>query len=265
MPSARRIQACLRGGFGADGAARGVFFGIVAAEGLRYLGRMTDWLIALLVGTGIGAVGVWRLRGRRKAAPPEISVHSSIEELRSIGELSVFKAMTKEIVTARDHWAGSFGARYLEWLFTSKKMAMIFAFDIDFRFDLRDPAFRIEHKDDGAFRLSLPPVRYDIHIRDITFYDEQKTKMMPWLVPDLINAAFGAGFDESDRNRLKDEARAQAEKLAANLVHRLKPEVHSSARETLLVLARGFTDQSVEIEFEDKSPVQAGVNFAPTA
>lgn len=223
---------------------------------------MTDWLIALLVGAGAGAFVVWRGRGKRGAPAAPVTVHSSIEELRTIGELSVFKALTKEIVTARDHWAGSFGQRYLEWLFTSKKMAMIFAFDIDFRFDLRDPAFQIVKTDGGGFRLELPPLRYDIHIRDITFYDEQKTKMMPWLVPDLINAAFGAGFNEQDRNKLKDEARAQAEKLAANLVHRLKPEVHSSARETLLLLARGFTDQPVEIVFEDKAPVQSTVEFA---
>lgn len=225
---------------------------------------MTDWLIALLVGAGVGAFAVWRGRGKRVAPAAQVTVHSSIEELRTIGELSVFKALTKEIVTARDHWAGSFGQRYLEWLFTSKKMAMIFAFDIDFRFDLRDPAFRIAKSDGGGFRLELPPLRYDIHIRDITFYDEQKTKMMPWLVPDLINAAFGAGFDEKDRNKLKDEARAQAEKLAANLVLRLKPEVHSSARETLLLLARGFTDEPIDIVFEEKAPVQSAVNFVAT-
>lgn len=223
---------------------------------------MSDWLIALLVGAGAGAFAVWRGQGKRVAPAAQVTVHSSIEELRTIGELSVFKALTKEIVTARDHWAGSFGQRYLEWLFTSKKMAMIFAFDIDFRFDLRDPSFRIVKTDGGGFRLELPPLRYDIHIRDITFYDEQKTKMMPWLVPDLINAAFGAGFNEQDRNKLKDEARGQAEKLAANLVHRLKPEVHSSARETLLLLARGFTDQPVDIVFEDKAPVQSTVEFA---
>jgi len=224
---------------------------------------MTDWLIGLVVGAGAGAFAVWRARAKSSDRAPAVTVHSSIEDLRNIGELSVFKALTKEIVTARDHWAGSFGQRYLEWLFTSKKMAMIFAFDIDFRFDLHDPAFRIE-KTASGFRLEMPPIRYDIHIRDITFYDEQKTRMMPWLVPDLINAAFGAGFDEQDRNKLKNEARAQAEKLAANLVRQLKPEVHSSARETLLLLARGFTDAPVEISFEEKAPVQTAVNFVQT-
>lgn len=224
---------------------------------------MVDLLIALFVGALVGGVIVWRSRRRGAARGPEVTVHASIEELRSIGELSVFKALTKEIVTARDHWAGDFGKRYLEWLFSSKKMAMIFAFDIDFRFDLRDPAFRIERQANGGFHLFLPPLRYDLHIRDITFYDEQRTKMMPWLIPDVLNQVFGAGFDEEDRNKLKNEARAQAERLAANLVHRLRPEVNSSARETLTLLARGFTDAPVEISFENKDAVQAAVNFTP--
>jgi len=225
---------------------------------------MTEWLTALVVGAAAGGFAVWRLRGRRAPRAPEVAVHASIEELRAIGELSVFKVLTKEIVTARDHWAGDFGKRYLEWLFTSKKMAMIFAFDIDFRYDLRDPAFRIERAD-GGYRMSLPPMRYDIHIRDITFYDEQKGRVLPWLLPDLVTAVFGSGFDEQDRNRLKDEARAQAESLASNLVQRLRPEVQSSARESLELLARGFTKDRVEVVFETSRPVQAGIEFAPAS
>lgn len=219
---------------------------------------MTEWVVGLLTGLAVAALAVWARRGRRgRAREPSIRVHASIEELRAIGELCVFKVMTKEIVTARDHWAGDFGKRYLEWLFTSKKMAMIFAFDIDFRYDLRDPAFRIVPAGDG-FRLELPRLAYGIHIRDITFYDEQRTRMLPWLLPDLVTSVFGAGFSEEDRNRLKDEARAQAEQLAANLVGRLRAEVQSSARESLLILARGFTDRPVEIVFPEAPPRQRG-------
>ena len=225
---------------------------------------MMDLLTGLTAGVITGGLVVWALRRGSTTREPKVQVHASVEELRALGELSVFKVLTKEIVTARDHWAGEFGQRYLEWLFTSKKMAMIFTFDIDFRYDLRDPAFRIEDTG-GAFRLTMPPLRYDLHIRDITFYDEQKTRMMPWLLPDLVNAAFGAGFNERDRNHLKDEARAQAESLASNLVQRLRPEVQSSARETLLLLARGFTEAPVEIVFHETKPVQAAVEFSPAA
>lgn len=225
---------------------------------------MMDMLTGLAAGVITGGLVVWALRRGAPARGPEVQVHTSVEELRALGELSVFKVLTKEIVTARDHWAGEFGKRYLEWLFTSKKMAMIFTFDIDFRYDLRDPAFRIEDTG-GGYRLELPPLKYDLHIRDITFYDEQKTRMAPWLLPDLINAAFGAGFDERDRNRLKDEARAQAESLASNLVQRLRPEVQSSARETLLLLARGFTEAPVELVFRETKPVQAAVEYSVPA
>lgn len=222
---------------------------------------MMDMLTGLAAGVITGGLVVWALRRGSATRGPKVQVHASVEELRALGELSVFKVLTKEIVTARDHWAGEFGQRYLEWLFTSKKMAMIFTFDIDFRYDLRDPAFRIEDTG-GAFRLTMPPLRYDLHIRDITFYDEQKTRMAPWLLPDLVNAAFGAGFNERDRNHLKDEARTQAESLASNLVQRLRPEVQSSARETLLLLARGFTEAPVEIVFHETKPVQAAVEFS---
>ena len=225
---------------------------------------MIDMLTGLAAGVITGGLVVWALRRGSATKGPEVEVHASVEELRALGELSVFKVLTKEIVTARDHWAGEFGQRYLEWLFTSKKMAMIFAFDIDFRYDLRDAAFRIEDTG-GGFRLTMPPLRYDLHIRDITFYDEQKTRMMPWLLPDLVNAAFGAGFNERDRNHLKDEARTQAEGLASNLVQRLRPEVQSSARETLLLLARGFTEKPVEIVFHETKPVQAAVEFSAAA
>lgn len=225
---------------------------------------MMDMMTGLAAGVITGGLVVWALRRGSSSKAPAVQVHASVEELRALGELSVFKVLTKEIVTARDHWAGEFGQRYLEWLFTSKKMAMIFTFDIDFRYDLRDPAFRIEDTG-GAFRLTMPPLRYDLHIRDITFYDEQKTRMAPWLLPDLVNAAFGAGFNERDRNHLKDEARAQAESLASNLVQRLRPEVQSSARETLLLLARGFTEAPVEIVFHETKPVQAAVEFSPAA
>jgi|APTNR8051073442_1049403.scaffolds.fasta_scaffold00131_21 hypothetical protein len=225
---------------------------------------MMDMLTGLAAGVITGGLVVWALRRGSTTRAPKVQVHASVEELRALGELSVFKVLTKEIVTARDHWAGEFGQRYLEWLFTSKKMAMIFTFDIDFRYDLRDPAFRIEDTG-GAFRLTMPPLRYDLHIRDITFYDEQKTRMAPWLLPDLVNAAFGAGFNERDRNHLKDEARTQAESLASNLVQRLRPEVQSSARETLLLLARGFTEAPVEIVFHETKPVQAAVEFSPAA
>ena len=67
---------------------------------------------------------LWRRGGGKKRGSLEMRTTAAIEELRSIGVLSVFKAVTKEIVTARDHSLGNVGKRYLEWLVTSRKMAM---------------------------------------------------------------------------------------------------------------------------------------------
>lgn len=228
----------------------------------------------LLSGIGIGiivaallALALIRAQARKRGGARDMrtDVHASIEDLRALGSLSVFKVVTKEIVTARDHWLGDWGKRYLEWLTSSRKMAMIFAFDIDFRYDLRSSDFAIEDKGDGRFRLRMPRGHYDIHIRDITFYDEQKARFLPWLMPDVLNSVFGAGFDEDDRNRLKEEARRQAESLAANLAQRLQSEVQTSARETMEILARGFGARHVTVAFNDSQPERAETAFEAEA
>ncbi|MFH0878790.1 MAG: DUF4230 domain-containing protein [Lentisphaerota bacterium] len=201
---------------------------------------------------------------RSRAKKNDHSFFLSIEELRSIGELSVFKVVTKEIVTAKDHWLGTVGKKYFEWLSSSKKMAMIFEFDINFQYNLRDAAFEVKDEGPDGFRISMPQCTYELHIRDITFYDEQKARFLPWLIPDLLTSVFGSGFNEEDRNRLKQEARTQAESLALNLVKRLRSEVQSSARETMEMLARGFSAQKVVVVFKDTEPAQVKVDYTET-
>ncbi|MFA7644893.1 MAG: hypothetical protein WCX92_06845, partial [Thermovirgaceae bacterium] len=73
----------------------------------------------------------------------ETTIHSSIQQLKSIGQLSVFKVLTKEIVTEVDHSWGEIGKKYFSWILSNRKMAMIFEFVIDFRYDLRSPDFQI--------------------------------------------------------------------------------------------------------------------------
>lgn len=189
-------------------------------------------------------------RGRRM----EMRAMAAIEELRSIGVLSVFKAVTKEIVTARDHSLGNLGKRYLEWLITSRKMAMIFEFDIDFQYDLRDRAFGVVAAGSGDYRISMPPCAYVVHVRNVTFYDEQDEKLLPILLPDVINKILPGGFREEDRNRLMEEARTQAEGLAENLARRLGSEVQTSARQTLEMLAKSFGARAVTIDFPEGDP-----------
>ena len=201
---------------------------------------------------------LWRRGGGARRESMEVRTTAAIEELRSIGVLSVFKAVTKEIVTARDHSLGNVGKRYLEWLVTSRKMAMIFEFDIDFQYDLRNPAFAVSEEGPGRYRIRMPACAYAVNVRNITFYDEQDEKLLPIILPDVVNKLLPGGFREEDRNRLMEEARSQAEGLADTLARRLGGEVRTSARQTLEMLAKGFGAQSVEVEFPDGEPQRAG-------
>ena len=205
----------------------------------------------------------WKFYRRSKGASalPKVQVHASIENLRSVGELSVFKVMTKEIVTATDHWFGEVGQRYFEWMVSSKKMAMIIAFDIDFRYDLQSPEFVIRERGLRRYRLEMPSCFYETHIKDVLFYDEQNSKVLPWLLPDLLNRAFGAGFSEGDKNRLIEEAKQQASAQAKDLVRKMRSEVQSSARQTLGALAKGFGADEVAIVFQESELVERKVEY----
>ena len=218
---------------------------------------LTIVLLSLLCGALFAGVLMLLFRRKGGAKSLEIRAVAAIEELKAIGVLSVFKAVTKEIVTARDHSLGDLGKRYLEWLITSKKMAMIFEFDIDFQYDLRDPAFAVQEDGPGRYRLRMPRCDYVVHVRNVTFYDEQGGKLLPIILPDAINKILGGGFNEEDRNKLMDEAKAQAEKLAENLARRLSSEVQTSARQTMEMLAKSFGAQSVRVVFPDAEPHKA--------
>jgi hypothetical protein len=225
---------------------------------------MTGAFIGFVLACGIAAVGFVFVRRMRagKGKDLKTTVFSSIEDIRAIGELSAFKVVTKEIVTAKDHWAGAFGKKYLGWLISTKKMAMIFEFDIDFRYNLRDPEFQIVPEGERKYRIKMPLCNYEIHIRDINFYDEQRARFMPWLLPDLLTAVFGAGYDEEDRNRLKEEAKEQAYALAQDLVRKLRSEVQNSARQTIETLSRGFGAEKIFFDFKDREPEKVKVEYA---
>ena len=99
-----------------------------------------------------------------------------------------------------------------------------------------------------------------MHIRDISFYDEQNSKLLPWLLPDLLNRAFGSGFSEEDKNQLKEEAKNQAAKLAEGVVNKLLSEVENSARHTLLALTKSLGVEKAVIDFSQSKVIPSVVN-----
>lgn len=189
-----------------------------------------------------------RKRRSSDSAAHQTTVYSSMQKLKDVGELVVFKVFTKEIVTEVDHTWGEIGQKYLSWVLSGKKMAMIFEFEIDFWYNLRSEAFQIEEKD-GSYCLKMPPCQHRTNIRNIQFYDEQKSKLIPWLVPDLLNSLFGDGFDEKAKNKLINSARLRAEAQANEVIQNISSDIEKSAKQTLQPIANAFGSENVQFEF----------------
>jgi hypothetical protein len=211
-----------------------------------------EGLLALLIVVLVAIILVLLVLGRRKKAPASrvTTLVSSLESVRGIGHLSVFKAFTKEIVTETDHSWGSFGKKYLGWVLSNKKMAMIFEFEIDFRYDLRSREFSIAEISEEHFRFTLPPCIHEAHIRNIQFYDEQKSRLLPWLLPEILSGFLPSGFSEEDKNRLVADARSHAEQQSKQLIETLESEVQASAKRTLESIAYSLGAKKVEFEFK---------------
>lgn len=223
---------------------------------------MSEFIYGALSGLVIAGVFWYLRRSRRNSDSPNFDAHSFIMELRSIGELRVYKVLTKEIVTAKDHWLGETGKKYFEWLTSTKKMVMIFEFDIGFAYDLTHPDFTIEETGPAQYLVKMPRCNHDITIRNITFYDEQTSRFLPWLLPEFVGKIFGEGFNEDDRNHLLQEARHQVNAIASKLVSKLQSEVQASARNNIEALSRGFSVEQIQIDFADRAVAGEQVEVA---
>ncbi|HKL22395.1 MAG TPA: DUF4230 domain-containing protein, partial [Tichowtungia sp.] len=220
---------------------------------------MDSFFIGMAV-MAAAAAGIWLWLKLRKNRPAkEIRILSTIEKLRAIGELSAYKVMTKEIVTETDHTWGEFGRRYLNWVLSDKKMAMIFEFVIDFRYNLNSPDFKIEETGENAYSISMPPCDYEVNIRNIRFYDEQGSRFLPWLIGDLTKGFLGGGFSETDKNALVDAAKAHAEKQALELINNIQADVQKSARTTLESISRAFGVEHIDFNFASQTATELDV------
>ena len=212
-------------------------------------------LIGFVGGLVISGVGwlVWRLarRGRKKEKAPstQIMYESFITSMKAVGELNVFRIMTKEVITASDHWFGEFGKKYLHWLLSSKRITLVIEFDVNFRYDLTDPAFGIERTGDMAFHFTMPPCQHEVMVRNMRIHSEDKTELLPWLMPDLLGRFFTGGFSVEAKNKLIAETREQAIVFAGDLVGKATGEAQRSAANTLTMLAQGLGAWRVDFDF----------------
>ncbi len=234
-----------------------------------------------LVGLVVGVAGViiitllfrLRKRSRSKSSVSGPSIESFITSMRAVGELSVFRIMTKEVITASDHWLGEFGKKYLTWLLSEKQITLIIEFDVDFRYDLNDPVFRVERSGATNYRMVMPPCKHDVLIRDMRIHSEGKTELLPWLMPDLLGRFFTGGFSVEAKNKLIQETRQEASRFAGALVEKATAEAQASAARTLKMLAQGLGTWHVDFEFLpatefrpaiDTSPLEAAVELTGT-
>jgi hypothetical protein len=226
---------------------------------------MLELFSGLALGATAAGLAAWILLFRRARRGPAIDVHSTMVRMRSVGELVVFRMVSQQIVTAENHPAGRF-REWVGWLLSARKLALVIEYGIDFKYDLRDPGFRIEAADSGGARVVLPALQFQPYVRDIRFYDERNARWLPFLLGD-ITEVIGPRFDELEKNRMLASARAQAEELALRSVSELHGEVQSSARRTFESLARGFGVGAVEIEFAAAEPIarRAAEPAAPRA
>jgi hypothetical protein len=225
-------------------------------------------LIGLAGGLVIAAVfALARRLGRRGRSAgrtaPEISFESFITSMRAVGDLSVFRVMTKEVITASDHWLGEFGKKYLNWLLSEQKITLVIEFDVDFRYDLTDPAFRVERQGDARFKIVLPPCHHEVLIRNLRIHSEDKSELLPWLMPDLLGRFFTGGFSVEAKNKLIAETRLEASRLAGDLVRKAADEAEASARRTLTMLAQGLGAWDVAFEFRSEREFKPRVDTTP--
>ena len=223
-----------------------------------------DALFGFCIGIFItvsGAAVFWLYRKKSKKTAPRIEVHSSIEEIRTVGELVVLKVLNKEIVTATDHMFGELGAKYLKWLLTENKLAMIFEFSINFKYDLNNPGFEIFDDGPRSYTFKMPPCFYDTNILNMKFYDEKAGELMPWLLPGMVTKILGATFSEKEKNFLIDEAKQQAMNTGKTLAQHMVQDIQNAARRTLTMLAKGLGAQDVRFDFGNSELVQTKLDF----
>lgn len=205
------------------------------------------YIITALCGIVIGALGLYIFKRSAKPATT-ITIQESIERFKDVGELVVFKVVSRQIVTAETHSWGKFARDWLTALMSTKKMALIIEYGIDFKYDLRSPEMNIDYNETGPTSITMPPCKWELTIRDMKFYDESNARILPWLLGD-IGSAIGPGFGEAEKNNLLEEAKKQAHAQATEMYDQFIHEVQRSATLTMEALARSFGEENATITY----------------
>lgn len=197
---------------------------------------------------------------KQKKEPQKADIQTDITTLKSIGELSVFRIYSKEIVTKKDSGLAGIMDKFLGWMMTKKQIAIIFEFEIEFLYDLLSKEFSIIQTGQNSYQITMPPCKYKYSIKDMKIYDEKNAKLLPFLLPDMLNGFFGSSFSESDKNRLIDEAKDEVKSLSSKLINELSTKIHKSATDTLEAIAKSFGASEISFVFQDKTIANSDID-----
>lgn len=190
---------------------------------------------ALAAAVGLAAFGLFR-SGRGGAAVPTVA--TSVDFIRSIGELHVLRASVKEIVTTPVGEAN--------WLRRPGKLAIICHFDIKYKYDLHKARIVAGGREDGSRYcvIRLPRHEFEVSTGEIRFYDDQDGT---WL-------GFTQRTPPDERTRVLEAARRQAEEQAKVFLGDMEGDIQASARSTVTQIARAFGYSEVRVEFDQPGP-----------
>ena len=181
------------------------------------------YFIGILIG-GIGGflIGfIWN-KMQKKETPNSIKMNVSSYLLR-IGELRVYRAYMKEIVTSVDHVWGDIGKKYFSWMLSEKKLAMVFEFEVDFVYNLLSKDFKVL-EDQKGLSIKMPKCKYDVKIKDFYFYDEQGTRLK--ILPEFLSSIFDGGVSEDEKNELVKMAIKQVEEISKKIAKIFQSDVN---------------------------------------
>ena len=208
------------------------------------------YLIGVLIGSVIGfLLGfiLYQKKNKTKSNPVKFNVGSY---LTRIGELRVYRAYMKEIVTSVDHVWGEIGKKYFSWMLSEKKLAMVFEFEVDFVYNLFSKNFKVEQNQNGL-SVTMPRCKYDVKIKDFYFYDEQGTRLK--ILPEFLSSIFDGGVSEDEKNELVKMAIKQVEEIAKKVAKNIQSDVDKTTRATINNLIMGFNEHIDSFKFNEKN------------
>ena len=216
------------------------------------------YFIGIIIGGAVGfLIGyVWnKFQKKEKSDSIKLNVSSY---LVSIGELRVYRAYMKEIVTSVDHVWGEIGKKYFSWMLSEKKLAMVFEFEVDFVYNLLSKDFKVFDNGKGV-SINMPRCKYDVKIKDFYFYDEQGTRLK--ILPEFLSSIFDGGVSEDEKNELVKMAIKQVEEISKKVATDIQSDVDRTTKETINNLLLGFNKRIDSFNFYENNIRKDQVNI----